>query len=208
MIEIMSVAEFFDHLEHACRPAPARHINLASGEALFRQGDKPPGLPLLSKGRIDLVRWTETGRAITIHSAQATETFAEASLYAAQCHCDAVASAPSLVRLLPKHAILSAFDASPALAQAFAQHLAQSLMAARRLLELRAITPLTDRVLARLSELADASGSVPRRVTLLSIAGDLAVTPPALYRAIAALERRGLLTRPARGRVQLVSQGH
>lgn len=76
-------------------------------------------------------------------------------------------------------------------------------MTARRLLELRAITPLTERILARLRDLSDATGALPRDTSLISIAADLDVTPPALYRAIAALEKLGLLTRPERGRVRL-----
>jgi CRP-like cAMP-binding protein len=135
--------------------------------------------------------------------AHSGETFAEASIFADHCHCDAVASEPSHLRLLPKRSVLGAFDTQPNLGQVFSLHLARSLMTARRLLELRAITPLTERVLARLSDLADATGTLPRETSLISIAADLDVTPPALYRAIATLEKQGLLTRPERGRVCL-----
>ena len=76
-------------------------------------------------------------------------------------------------------------------------------MRARRLLELRAITPLTERARARLEELADAEGALPKQTSLISIAADLDVTPPALYRAVAALEAEGVLERPERGRVRL-----
>jgi DNA-binding MarR family transcriptional regulator len=44
---------------------------------------------------------------------------------------------------------------------------------------------------------------LPRETSLISIAADLDVTPPALYRAIAALEKRGQLARPERGQVRL-----
>ena len=98
---------------------------------------------------------------------------------------------------------MSALVPGSGLGQVYSLHLAQSLMTSRRLLELRAITPLTERVLARLSDLADATGALPRKPSLISIATDLDVTPPALYRAIAAVERRGLLKRPERGRVRL-----
>ena len=77
-------------------------------------------------------------------------------------------------------------------------------MQARRLLELRAITPLTERVRARLEELADAQGVLPATTSLKSVAADLNVTPPALYRAIATLEEKGVLERPDRGRVLLL----
>jgi len=203
MIAIMSAQEFFDRLEGACPLGATRSIALAPGQSLFRQGDEPPGLPFLTDGRIDLVRHTETGRSVRIHVARAGETFAEASIFADHCHCDAIAAEPSQVRLLPKRFVLAAFETRPNLGQVFSLHIAHSLMTARRLLELRAITPLTERALARLSDLADATGALPRETSLISIAADLDVTPPALYRAIAALEKRGLLTRPERGRVRL-----
>lgn len=204
MIAIMSDVGFFDRLERACAPACARVVALEIGVALFRQGDDPPGLPFLADGGVNLVRWTETGRTVRIHFARSGEIFAEASLFAEACHCDAVAATPSVVRLLPKHNVLDAFSRDLDLAQAFAAHLAGSLVRARRLLELRAITPLTARVRARLEELADATGAVPERTSLISIATDLDVTPPTLYRAIAALEATGVLERPARGRVRLL----
>ena len=199
----MSAHEFFDLLEQACQSGRARSISLESGQTLFRQGDDPPGLPFVTDGQIDLLRHTETGRSVRIHVARSGETFAEASIFAEHCHCDAVAAEPSHLRLLPKRSVLGALETHPGLGQVFSLHLAQSLMTARRLLELRAITPLTERVLARLSDLADATGALPRQMSLISIAADLDVTPPALYRTIAALEKRGLLTRPERGRVRL-----
>lgn len=203
MIAIMSAQEFFARLEQACLPGSARSIALEPGQSMFRQGDDPPGLPFVIDGRIDLLRHTETGRSVRIHVARTGETFAEASIFAERCHCDAIAAEPSHLRLLPKRSVRFAFAAQPELAQVFSLHLAQSLMTSRRLLELRAITPLTERALARLSDLTDATGMLPRETTLMSIAADLDVTPPALYRAIATLEARGLLERPARGRVRL-----
>ena len=77
-------------------------------------------------------------------------------------------------------------------------------MQARRLLELRATAPLTEAVLARLTELADADGWLGQNVRLRSLAADAGVTAPALYRALAKLEARGLIDRPTRGRVRLL----
>lgn len=204
MITIMSSSRFFDRLEQSCDPACVRLVELEAGQSLFRQGDGPPGLPFLGDGQIDLVRWTETGRTVRIHVARRGETFAEASLFADRCHCDARAAVASIVRLLPRRNVLEAFAKDPLLAQAFAVDLAGSLMRARRLLELRAITPLTERVRVRLEELADAEGALPNQTSLTSIAADLDVTPPALYRAIAALAETGVVERPARGRVRLL----
>ncbi|WP_424934435.1 Crp/Fnr family transcriptional regulator [Amaricoccus macauensis] len=200
----MSCQEFFERLERACGDRNVRVIDLTTGELLFRQGDNPPGLASLCSGQIALVRWTKAGRSVRIHTACAGETFAEASLHAEACHCDAVALAPSHVHLVPKRLFEHALENDRDLARDYALYLARSLMQSRRLLELRAVTPLTERVLIRLVELAGSDGVVPVEISLTSLASDLGVTPPAFYRAIASLETRGDLERPARGRIRLL----
>jgi CRP-like cAMP-binding protein len=107
MIAIMSAEELFERLEHACQLGRARSVTLEPGQSLFRQGDNPPGLPFLTDGRIDLLRHTETGRSVRIHVARIGETFAEASIFADHCHCDAIAAEPSRLRLLPKRSVLN-----------------------------------------------------------------------------------------------------
>ena len=202
MIVVMS-GPFFRRIEDAMPRGSVRVIELGRDQALFRQGDAPPGLPLLHGGRIAMIRWTEAGRSVRIHVAGAGETFAEASLFANACHCDAIAEAPSVVRLLPRAEVLDVFARRPDLARSMTEHLAHQLMRARRLLELRAITPLARRLLVRLEELAGPDGRLPPHVRLISVAADLGVTPPALYRALARLEAAGDLDRPARGQVRL-----
>lgn len=205
MITIMFAADFFADLEENCTLAKARRVMLRADDVLFRQGDPSPGLMLVRDGRIDLVRCSEAGRSIRIHAARQGETFAEASLFAEGCHCDAIASTSSAVDVLPRKAVLDALATSPDLAQRFAAYLSKSLMQSRHLLELRATKPLTEGVVLRLVELVDANGELPRDVPLLSLAQDLDVTAPALYRALAKLEKEGRIIRPARGRVHLVT---
>lgn len=171
---------------------------------MFRQGDKSPGLTLVLEGQVELMRWTSSGRAVKMHTARAGETFAEASLFAPACHCDAVAAAPTKLATIRKTSVLAALVENPDLSTALMHHLAASLMQARRLLELRATSPLTEAVLARLSELVDAEGWFPEDMLLQSLAADAGATAPALYRALASLEQNGFIERPARGRVRLL----
>ena len=203
MIMIMSIPSFFAQIEAACTPSGVRAARFAAGEAVFRQGDPSPGLALVTSGKVSLMRWTASGRAVKIHTALAGETFAEASLFVPACHCDAVAVEPTQLSILRKRDVLGALEADPKLATEFMLHLAGRLMQARRLLELRAMAPLTEAVLVRIAELADADGWLPTEQPLLSLATDIGVTAPALYRALAALERDGDIERPSRGRVRL-----
>ncbi|MEH6645344.1 Crp/Fnr family transcriptional regulator [Sulfitobacter sp.] len=146
----------------------------------------------------------KVGSGVRIHTAKQSQTFAEASLFAETCHCDAVARVASEVCILPRTEVLAAFTLDPGLSNRFSADLAQSLMRTRRILELRAIGPLGEGVLARLAEVVDADGTLQKEVALLSLADDLGVTGPALYRALAQLEKDGRIVRPARGRVRLV----
>ncbi len=207
MIAIMSAIELFEALERACAPVASKTIALEAGETLFRQGTPTPGLLLVRRGRIALMRWTRAGGAVRIHAAEANETFAEAALLAEACHCDAVAEAPSELALLPRRSVLAAIERDTNVAQRLMIHLATSLTQARRLLELRATAPLTEAAAARLADLADEKGDVPTDTRMISIAADLGVTPPALYRALAALEKAGRISRPSRGRVRLSRRG-
>ena len=204
MITIMSFLDFFIELQARCGAAIVKQVALQAGEALFHQGDAPLGLILVVRGELELVRWTQSGGGVRIHTAKQGQTFAEASLFADACHCDAVARGASEVCILPKVEVLTAFASEPDLSNRFSAYLAQSLMATRRMLELRAMRPLGEGLIARLAEVVDADGTLPKEVALLSLAGDLGVTGPAFYRALAQLEKNGRITRPARGRVQLV----
>ncbi len=204
MIVIMSPVDFFVELQARCAAAIPKQVALQAGEVLFHQGDAPLGLILVVSGELELVRWMQSGGGVRIHTAKQGQTFAEASLFAEACHCDAVARVASEVCILPKVEVLAAFASDPDLSNRFSAYLAQSLMVTRRMLELRAMRPLGEGLIARLAEGVDADSTLPKEVALLSLADDLGVTGPALYRALAQLEKDGRVIRPARGRVQLV----
>ena len=204
MIAIMSGLTLLRMLSGARGPQGIVTLDIEPGATFFRQGDPAPVLPVVVSGEIELVRWTADGRAVRMHRARAGESFAEASIFAGHCHCDARATVASTVEFLPRSEVLRSFAETPALVEDFAGHLAQSLVAARRLIELRSLNPLSARVMAHLEALADATGQLSPDQTLSSIADDLGVTAPALYRTLATLERSGRIARPRRGRVKLL----
>lgn len=203
MIWIMS--DNFSALEDMFTRLGAEEQQLGSGQVLFRQGDAPRGLYLLTAGSVDLVRWTRAGDKALIHAAHAGETFAEASLFVAAYHCDAVAREASVVRCCRTRPLMSALQSDGALAALLFRHLAETVRDARRLLELRRIVPLTDRLYQRLQELAGEDGALPAGMKLGHIADEIAATPEAVYRAAARLEAAGRIRRPGRGVICLVT---
>lgn len=177
-------------------PSRAIRRNYARGEAVFRQGDRADALFLVEAGRVRLTRSLEDGSSVTLHVADAGESFAEASLSARHYHCDAVAETDSLVVVVPKADLLTALAAEPGESLALAAALATQVRDLRTGLELRNIRSAPARVLAWLR--LHASGNPPAvslRRSWSLIAEELGLTREAVYRALAALERQGCIRR-------------
>lgn len=165
---------------------------------LFRQGDEATAIYLVDSGRLRLERHTSDGRLVVIHTARPGEFFAEASLFSEVYHCDAVAAEACRVRRYPKGAVLAALRADPVSAMSFLAVVARQLQDLRQRLELRNVRSAQDRVRLFLALHADPGGTVTLPGPLQDIAADIGLTREALYRALAALERRGLVARRGR----------
>jgi CRP-like cAMP-binding protein len=169
---------------------------LAAGELLFRQGDPAVAIYKIESGRLRLIRRTVDDHLVILHTARRGELFAEASLFANAYHCDAVAAAPSTVRVYPKQIVMQAMRKDPALAEAFMARLARQLQELRARMELRNIRSARDRVLQYLRLRAGTHGrSIAVEGQLQDIAAEIGMTREALYRTLAALESEGHLTR-------------
>lgn len=186
-------------------PSRAIRRSYARGEAVFRQGDSADALFLVETGRVRLARSLEDGSSVTLHVADAGDSFAEASLSARQYHCDAVAEIDSVVIAVPKADLLTALAADPSESLALAAALATQVRELRARLELRDIRSATERVLAWLRLHAGGNPpvvSISRSWTL--IADEIGLTREAVYRALAALERQGCIGRDGGGTIGLL----
>lgn len=167
---------------------------LAPGELLFRQGDRAAAIYKVESGRLRLIRRTVDDHLLILHTARRGEFFAEASLFAEAYHCDAIAAAPSSVRVYPKQIVKEAMRMDPALAEAFMARLAHQLQELRALMELRNIRSARERVLQYL-RLRVRGRSIAVEGQLQDIAAEIGITREALYRTLAALEAEGCITR-------------
>ena len=169
---------------------------LASGELLFRQGDRAEAIYRVETGRLRLIRRTIDDHLVILHTAGRGEFFAEASLFAEAYHRDAVAAAQSRVRVYPKAMVIDAFRADPAFAEAFMAQLARQLQELRARMELRNIRSARERVLQYLRLRAGVHGrSIAIEGQFQDIAAEIGISREALYRTLAALEAEGYLTR-------------
>ena len=169
---------------------------LDAGEMLFTTGDPVRSLFIVEEGRLRLLRHTADGATLTLHVARAGEAFAEASLFSRTYHCDAVADVRSTMTPYPKRALLSALREDSVAALALTDHLARQVQTLRGQVELLNIKSARDRVLAYLHNQLSASARrlEPER-TWKTIATEIGLTHEAVYRALAELERDGLIER-------------
>jgi CRP-like cAMP-binding protein len=175
---------------------------LAAGEALFRQGKRPVGLYEIIGGKVRLVRVDRAGREAVLYTAGAGDTIAEASLFSAAYHCDAIATTEAVVRLYPKATVLAAFHRDAKAMQAFTAMLARQVMNLRTRLEQRNIHSARDRVRHYLAVNVGADGrTVALPGTLKDLAGDLGLTHEALYRTLAEMAADGEIER-AKGTIR------
>lgn len=183
---------------------PGRDHRLARGEALFRAGDAALGLVLVREGVLELVRTSPEGRRLILHRAVAGDSFAEASLFESHHHCDAIAAAPGLVTVHPAAELRRAAEADPALGWRIAAHLAARLVAERARAE-RLVRPhAADRLLDVLHALPpEPDGTRRLGRPWKALAAELGLSHEATYRALARLERAGLLRREGGDRVRL-----
>lgn len=159
----------------------ARPVNLAGGETLFRSGDGCLDMFLVREGSIDLIRYSETGHRMRLHTAGAGQIIAEASAYSTRYHCDGITREPVRLQALPIAQFLSRLAGAPDLAQAWAAQLAHGLQRARLLSEIRTLRTVAERLDTWL-----ASGStVPPKGRVQGLAETLGVSREALYREMA-----------------------
>ena len=147
---------------------------LKAGQAVFRRGDRSMGLYEVVKGKVHLVRVDRSGREAVLHVATQGDTIAEASLFSAAYHCDAVATTDAIVRRYPKDVLLVEFERDPKAAHAFMAMLARQVMTQRTRLEQRNIHSAHDRIRHYLTANAGEDGrTVELPGSLKDLAGEL-----------------------------------
>ncbi len=179
MIEIMS-----DHWLNCFDGAPERTLD--EGETLFRRDDEVEWAFLVREGQISLRRALQDGGLLTLHTAEATELVAEASLFADRYHCDAVTEMPTKVSLISKTELKASLEISATskrLSVKAFERTARELQNLRTRIEIMRLRKVADRLDAYLELYGP-----PELGGWVRVADWIGVSPPALYRELA--ERR------------------
>lgn len=173
-----------------------RSCDLLAGTALFHQGNPTRGLFYLQTGQVHLERTTEQGDDILIHREKPNETFAEASLFSAGYHCNAVIVEDSHLIELKRREVLARFQTDPHFAVALADRFAKQVQGYRRRLELVAIRRADERVFAALADGGLEDG-------IKTFASEIGLTHEATYRALAKLVKKQRIYKMGRGKYSL-----
>lgn len=160
-------------------PGAAQHLR--TGQSLFRRGDAVQRIFVVRQGGIHLLRHAAEGGAIVLQRAGPASIVAEASLFSARYHCDAVAFAPTRLHSIRKSAVSRAWREAPDFALAFAAQLAREVQQARLRAEILALKKVTERLNAWL---AWNDGALPPKGCWRLVAMEIGVSPEALYREI------------------------
>jgi CRP-like cAMP-binding protein len=156
-------------------------LELAAGETLFRAAEPVRHLFVVLEGSVRLVRHQANGSAVVLQRARANQLLAEASLFAARYHCDAVSDHGARLARIAKSRILQAQRDDPAWLVDLAAHLAGEVQQARARAELLSLRTVRERLDGWLS----LHGSLPPRGRWVDVAQEIGVTPEALYRELA-----------------------
>jgi CRP-like cAMP-binding protein len=159
-----------------------RKRELAAGESLFRAGDPVRSLFLVVSGDVRLIRSLPHGLQLTLQRAGPGAILAEASLFAARYHCEAVAAERSLLRTVPLRRVETALRDDPEFARAWARHLAHEVQHARSHAEILSLKLVSERIDAWIA-LHD--GALPPKGRWRYLASEIGITPEALYRELA-----------------------
>lgn len=174
-------------------------LHVEADETVFRQGDAVHAIFQVREGAVAMVRHLSDGTMLTIATAGADETFAEAALFSDRYHCDAVARSKSVIAVAPVAAIKARLERDPKLAIDLAEAFSAQVRLLRALIEIQRIKRAPDRLLAWLRWRASGAPPVVEAPDAWSrVASSIGLTPEALYRALRTLEEDKLILRSDR----------
>lgn len=171
--------------------ALARPHRLQAGQTVFARGEGPERVFWVERGEVRLQRASADGRLIVLQRVR-QGFLAEASLQAPAYHCDAWVAQDGLAWSFARAPLLAAMAESNALALWWAGRLAQQLRDARLRCERLSLHTARERVLHAL-ETEGRDGVLALPALRKDWADELGLTPEALYRTLAVLQREGVV---------------
>lgn len=168
-------------------------VELRKGDRLFLQRQRPKRMYFVVVGEIVLERTGEQGHALVLQRVR-QGFLAEASLQSMSYHCDAVVTAPGQAVELPIEPLRVELAADSDFALRWIGMLNAEVRRLRAQCERMSLKGVNERLL-HMIETEGVDGRLRTASGLKSLATELAVSHEALYRALAGLEKAGVIFR-------------
>ena len=153
-----------------------------SCDYLFHQEATVRSMFILTSGAITLCRKSRAGQELILSRTHALAFIAEASIYAAAYHCDAVCSETATVVRVPKKRFRNLLRNHPQITELWSSFLARELQNSRMRCQILSQKTVRERLDIWLDW---NEGNLPPRGQLKTLALEIAVSPEALYRELA-----------------------
>lgn len=172
--------------------AVTKELQYSAGRVLFRRGERPRWLFFILQGQALLQRVTVEGTSVTLQRTN-RGFLAEASLTTSVYHCEALCKTECKILAFPLKELRDAIDRHAATRWAWITLLSAQSRQQRLRIERLALNSLRDR-LKHLVFTEGTSGSYNVPSTRAALAGELGVTPAALYRTLASLNAARIIS--------------
>jgi len=176
----------------------SKALTVEARQRLARQGDAPRYMYCVLAGEVRLVRVGKSGETFILQRVR-RGWVAEASLFARRYHCDLQTGTGAETRLLrvPVATVRRALEDSPEFRRYWIASLSGEIWRLRNVCERLGLRGAERRVLHAI-ESGGVDGTLRIDGTLKDWAAELGLTHEVLYRALARLERSGVLRRADR----------
>ncbi len=161
---------------------PYQIKTVPTGASIFERGDKVRSFFKVEKGLVHLVRRQENGDTFILQRAGVGDVLGEASLFTTHYHCAAVAVGACELKTYSAARVKELVAGDVEVALAYAQYLGRQLREARLRSEIVSLRRVSDRLDAWLIW---HENSLPEKGAWNQIAGEIGVSPEALYRELA-----------------------
>ncbi len=172
-----------------------RVLALGKGERAFEVGEPCPGLFVIVSGAVELRQASPRGREQVLHAEGPGATLGEAPLFDGKGFiAAAVAVSPTRLVVVPRTEVLGLCRGHPSVALAMLESMARRVRSFAALAENLALRNVTERLARHLEAAADGE-VVDLGLTQEQLASRLGTVRELVSRALAQLERRGLIER-------------
>jgi CRP-like cAMP-binding protein len=138
---------------------------------------------------VNLIRYQADGNGAVLQRSTSGTILAKASLFSDRYHCDAVVAAATEALLVPVPAVRKMLEHDLIFAREWMAHLSRELLSARKRSEIAALRTVGARLDAWIAWNDDA---FPARGDWRGLAGEIGVSPEALYREISRRRRSSM----------------